>query len=126
VPRPRDRLNPARTDRDLRRILELIIDVRRKWEEAVDVGVYSLRRDGGKGSLDRASLAQSNPTEAAAVNPMQRQVRGAAKRAAQLIQEAGDKLEEASHVLHSGMLRTDPEVLAEYLEKRNAALDRTK
>ena len=116
-----DRLNPARTDKDIRRILELTIDVRRKWEEAVDVGVYAPRVESngrGKGFHDL------HPTESAAMAPTARQARGAARRAAVLIAEAKDRLDEAAQTLHAGLLRTDPEVLFDYLQKRAAALDK--
>jgi hypothetical protein len=113
-----DRLNPERTDRDVRRILELTVEVRRLWEQAVDGGVYAPRTESngrGKGFSDM------RPTESAASSLTQRQLRGTAKHAANKIAQARVELQEAANVLHNGLLRTDPEVLAEYLEKRAAA-----
>src|SRR4029453_6400740 len=38
--RPKDRLNPARMDKDILRILELVVEIRHVWEQAVDGGAY--------------------------------------------------------------------------------------
>jgi hypothetical protein len=116
--KPKDKLNPERTDKDVHRIIVLVVEVRRLWEQAVDGGVYppSTETNGrGKG------FADVNPTETAARSLTQVQLRGSAKYAAVLINEAAAKLEDASRVLHNGLLRTDPEVLEEFLEKRRAA-----
>lgn len=113
-----DRLNPERTDKDVLRILELLVEVRRLWEQAVDGGVYSPRQETngrGKGFHD------SDPTHTAVATPTQRQLRSSARYAAVLIGECRERLEDAARVLHNGLLRTDPEVLAEHLEKRRAA-----
>lgn len=113
-----DRLNPEHTDKDVRRIVELVIEVRRLWEQAVDGGVYSPRGEtNGRGK----GFEDSDPTHSAVTRPTQRQLRGSARYAAVLISEAKERLEDAARVLHNGLLRTDPEVLAEHLEKRRAA-----
>ena len=114
----KDRLNPERTDQDVRRILELVVEVRRIWEQAVDGGVYSPRLESngrGKGFDD------SDPTHSAVARPTQRQLRGTARYAATLIADSRANLEDAARVLHNGLFRTDPEVYAEHLEKRRAA-----
>lgn len=113
-----DRLNPERTDKDVLRILELLVEVRRLWEQAVDGGVYPPRGEtNGRGT----GFHDLKPTETAASALTQRQLRGSARYAAVLISECRERLEDAARVLHNGLLRTDPEVLAEHLEKRQAA-----
>src|SRR4030095_2678440 len=115
--RPKDRLNPARTDKEILRILELLVEVRRLWEQAVDGGVYSPRTETngrGKGFHD------SDPTHSAVDRPTQRQLRRSAVRASELILDARERLEDASRVLHNGLLLTDPEVLLAPLERRRA------
>ncbi len=114
-----DRLNPERTDKDVRRILELVVEVRQVWEEAVDGGIYPPRTESnarGKG------FDEMDPTHAAVSRPTQQQLRRTARRAATLIHDARESLEDAATVLHNGLLRTDPEVLAKFLEKRQAAV----
>jgi hypothetical protein len=117
--RPKDRLTPRQVDADVYRILELVVEVRRAWEEAVDAGSYAPRTETngrGKGFTD------SDPTHSAVDRPTQKQLRGAARRAASLIGDSRERLEDAAAILHRGMLRTDPEVLEEYLEKHRAAI----
>jgi hypothetical protein len=115
---PRDRLNPRQVDEDVSRILELVVEVRRAWEEAVDAGSYAPRAEtNGRGT----GFDDSDPTHSAVDRPTQKQLRGAARRAASLIGDSRERLEDAAAVLHRGMLRTDPEVLARFLEKRRAA-----
>jgi hypothetical protein len=114
-----DRLNPEQMDRDVLRILELVVEVRHVWEQAVDGGVYSPRLESngrGKGFQD------SDPTHSAVTRPTQWQLRGSARRAAVLISEAKDRLEDAAWVLHNGMLRTDPDEWIQHREKRAAAI----
>lgn len=115
-----DRLNPARTDADLKRILELIVLVRRAWEEAADIGVYT--SPGELLTLGRG-FSDSRPTENMATAPTRRQARQAAKQAAGYVGAARDALEDAADALHLGVLRSDPDVLFEYVTKRAAALD---
>lgn len=113
-----DRLNPERTDRQFHRILELVIEVRRVWEQAVDGGSYAPRAESnGRGT----GFSDMNPTYSAAMSPTQRQLRSKARHAAVLVEKAMEDLEEAASVLHSGLFRTDPEVLARDVEKRRAA-----
>src|SRR4029077_14594820 len=93
-------------------------EVRVVWEEAVDGGVYPPKVDSnGRGQ----GFTALKPTETAASSPTQRQLRHAAKRAAVLIGQSRQNLEDAARVLHNGLIRTDPEVLAEYLQKHQAA-----
>lgn len=113
-----DRLNPERTDRQFHRILELVIEVRTVWEQAVDGGSYTPRTESngrGKGFDD------VDPTYSTAMSPTQRQLRSKARHASLLIEKSMEDLEEAASVLHSGLFRTDPEVLARDVEKRQAA-----
>jgi hypothetical protein len=117
--RPKDRLNPRWVDEDVYRILELVVEVRRAWEEAVDAGSYAPRTEtNGRGT----GFVDSDPTHSAVDRPTQKQLRGAARRAASLIGDSRERLEDAAATLHRGMLRTDPEVLAQYLEKHRAAI----
>lgn len=116
--KPRDRLNPKRTDEDVRRILVLVVEVREVWGDAVDGGVYPPKTESnsrGRGFTD------TDPTHSAVTRPTQRQLRGSARYAARLIAEARAKLEDAANVLHNGLLRTDPEVYERDLEKKRAA-----
>lgn len=114
-----DRLNRARTEKDVKRVARLIIEVRLAWDEAVDAGVWAPRREtGGRGT----GFADSHPVESAVSSPTRKQLRVAAAEAAGRIAEARAALQEASDILHSAMLRSDPDVLAEFLEKRGAAL----
>lgn len=116
--RPTDRLTPEQFDRNVVRVLELLVEVRRLWEQAVDGGVYTdrLETNGrGKGFHD------SDPTYSAARAPTKIQLRGSARYAAILMAECRERLEDAARVLHNGLLRTDPEVLEDFLEKRRAA-----
>ena len=118
---PKDRLNPKHTHAEVQQILVLVVEVRRAWDDAVDGGVYSPATEtGGRGT----GFADSDPTHSTATRPTQRQMRGAARRAASLISDARERLEDAAAVLHNSLLRTDPEVLAEYLEKHRAATQR--
>ena len=117
--KPRDRLNPAQTDRDMLRILELLVDVRRGWEQAVDGGVYPLRT--AVGESRHTGFDDHDPTHSAATRPTQYELRKSARRAAVLVAEARDRLEDAAWVLHNGMLRTDPEEWIQNREKRQAA-----
>jgi hypothetical protein len=56
--------------------------------------------------------------------PTQRQLRDTAREATVLVGEALAHLELAGDVLHRGLFRSDPEVLARFLEKRRAATQR--
>lgn len=116
--KPKDRLSPARTDKDMHQIVVLVVEVRNLWHDSVDGGVYSPRTGQGRPS----SFEDTDPTHSAATSPTQRQLRAAAKRASTLIAEAKARLEDAERILQNGLLRTDPEVLSEYLEKHQAAV----
>jgi len=116
--KPKDKLNPERMDRNCHRLLILVVEVRQVWEQAVDGGTYSPRTEtNGRGK----GFEDTDPTYSAAMAPTQRQLRAKAKRAAALVEKAVADLEEAASMLHSGLFRTDPEVLARDVEKRNAA-----
>ena len=116
--KPKDRLNPARTEKEMRRIVVLIAEITPAWVHAVEGGAYQIRREtNGRGT----GFHDSDPTHSAAQNPMQRQLRASARQAATDIAKAAQMLEDAAQTLHNGLMRTDPEVWAEYLEKRRAA-----
>src|SRR5262245_9120219 len=114
-----DRLNRRATEKDIDHILRMILEIRPLWDDAVEGGVWSPRTDG----MGRPST-RPHPTEAAVFSPTRRQLREAAKEAASLIGEARQHLEIAAEVLHRGLLRQDPEVLSQFLEKRGAATQR--
>ena len=119
--RPKDRLNPARMDKDILRILDLIVEIRHVWEQAVDGGAYP----GRTGSNGRGTgFTDLKPVESAVFAPTQRQLRDTAREATVLVGEALAHLELAGDVLHRGLFRSDPEVLARFLEKRRAATQR--
>lgn len=115
-----DRLNPARVEKDMVGILELVIEVRRSFEEALDLSAYGSR---GEQLVLGRGFSDSNPTEAAATAPTRRQARRAAARAATLVDQARQTLQEAADVLFNGVKRTEPEEFAEFIEKRRAVLD---
>jgi hypothetical protein len=116
--RPKDRLNPAQMDRDILRILDLLTDIRHVWEQAVDGGAYPGRTgSGGRGT----GFTDLKPTESAVFAPTQRQLRQAAREATTEVGTAIAHLELAADICHRGLLRTDPEVYARDLEKRQAA-----
>lgn len=113
-----DRLNPERTEKDMHRIIVLIAEITPAWVHAVEGGAYQVRREtNGRGR----GFHDSDPTHSAAMNPMQRQLRASARQAATDIARAAQMLEDAAVILHNGLHRTDPEVFAEYVEKRQAA-----
>jgi hypothetical protein len=119
--RPKDRLNPAQMDRDILRILDLLTDIRHVWEQAVDGGAWP----GRTGSNGRGTgFSDLKPVESAVVAPTQRQLREAAREASIEVGTALDHLELAADICHRGLLRSDPEVLAHFLEKRRAATQR--
>jgi hypothetical protein len=113
-----DRLNPKQVDRDVVRILALVVEVREVWGEAIDAGTWTPRTEtGGRGT----GFTDADPTHSAVDRPTQKQLRYAARRAASLIADSRERLEDAAMVLHRGLLRMDPEVLEQYLEKHRAA-----
>jgi hypothetical protein len=116
--RPKDRLNPARFDKDLTSILEKVVDLRRVWEQVADGGAYP----GRTGSNGRGTgFTDLKPTESAVFAPTQRQLREAARKASTEVGTALDHLSAAADILHRSLFRSDPEVLARFLEKRRAA-----
>lgn len=117
--RPKDRLSQARFDEDVLHILDALVEVRHLFAEAVDGGSWSSRTD--VGGSRHTGFEDNDPTYSAATRPTQKQLRGSARHAATLVVEARDRLEMAVDALHRGMLRTDPEVLSQFLEKRQAA-----
>ena len=117
--KPKDRLNPAKTDEDVRRILMLVVEVREVWGQAVDGGVYPPRTE--IGGTRHTGFDDTDPTHSAATRPTQKQLRGAARHAAGLIGEARERLEYAAQVLGASMLRTDPDEWIQYVEKHRAA-----
>jgi hypothetical protein len=116
-----DRLNPARTEADLQRIVAMVVELRHAWPDVVDGGKYPPRTESngrGKGFED------IDPTYTAVTSGSQIGLRRAARQASRRIAEARERLEDAATTLHSALLRTDPEVMAEFVEKRSAVLDR--
>lgn len=118
--RPKDRLDQAQFDKDILEILDLLVEVRHLWQDAVDGGAYPQKTGSGRPS----SFEDTDPTYSAATRPAQRQLRGSARYAAGVIAEVKVRLEDAADALHRGMFRTDPEVLRRDLEKRAAATQR--
>ena len=116
--KPQDRLNPKQTEKHLHRIIELTVEVRHAFIDAVEGGVYPIRQEtNGRGK----GFEESDPTHTAATRPTQRQLRGTARYAAGEIARAVQALEEAAWMLHRGLLLTDPQVLEWEGEKRRAA-----
>lgn len=115
----RDLLNAERTGQQLTRIVILSNEVGLLWLEAVEHGSASGRSDvGGRGT----GFHDLNPTLSAVMSPTQRQLRSKARRAAVLVEQAMQRMEEAEATLKDGFLLTDEEVLTRFLEKRKAAL----
>ena len=113
-----DRLSPRSFDKETRRVLELIVEIRTVWEQVVDGGVYSPRGDGnGRGT----GFTDLRPTESAVFSPTRSQLRAAAREAGGELSTAREHLELAVDILHRALFRSDPEVLARFLEKRQAA-----
>jgi hypothetical protein len=108
-------------DKDLHRIMELVVEIRRNWEHAVEGGVYSPRTETngrGKGFHD------SDPTHSAVDRPTQRQLRDAAREALVVTEEAVERLDLAAEILARAIRRSDPVEYQEFLEKRLAATQR--
>ena len=67
--KPKDRLNRARTEADLRAILVMVAEVRHAWDDAVEGGVYQAKGEtNGRGK----GFEDSDPTHTAATAPTQR------------------------------------------------------
>lgn len=114
----KDSLNPERTDRNVAAILELVIEVRVAWEQAVDGGTWPPRSgEIGPGS----TILSSRPTEAAVSSPTRSQLRAAARQASERIAESRAALEDAAYVLSRAFRLTDPQEFQEFLERRAAA-----
>jgi hypothetical protein len=116
--RPKDRLNRKATERDFQQILRVVVEVHQAWSDAVDGGVWAPVKESGRPSTH----AVTDPTYHAVVSPTRRQLREAAKQASESIADARAYLEMAADILHRAQARQDPEVLAQFLEVRNAAI----
>ena len=115
--RPKDRLNRKATERDFRQIFHLAAELWGVWADAVDGGVWPPVKESGRPSTH----AVTDPTYHAVVSPTRRQLREAAKQAAEAVADARAYLEMAADILHRAQARQDPEVLAQFLEVRQAA-----
>jgi hypothetical protein len=119
VPSSNGHRSPARS---LDRIAELAQTLASLLEDAADAGA---RKSGGMEFVGRGrGFADRDPTGTAALDPRRSQIRRAARRAGQLIEEAEATLEEASGVIANGYLRLDPQEWVRAVEKRRAALGR--
>ena len=116
--KPKDRLNRARTEADLRAILVMVAEVRHAFDDAVEGGAYQAK---GETNVRGKGFEESDPTHSAATNPIRRDLRGTAIHAAYLIAEARQRLEDAGWTLSNGLLRSDPEEWIHAQEKRRAA-----
>jgi hypothetical protein len=104
------------------RIAELAQTLAPLLEGAADAGA---RRSGSMEFVGRGrGFTDADPTGTAALDPRRSQIRRAAHRATQLIEEAEATLEEASDVIANGYLRLDPQEWIRAVEKRRAALRR--
>jgi hypothetical protein len=111
-----DQLNRKAFERDFHAILKVAEEVYQGWMDAVDGGVWAPRTDSnGRGN------PLSSPTESAVFSPTRRQMRQAAKQAAEAVADARAYLVMAADILHRAQARQDPEVLARFLEIRQAA-----
>lgn len=116
--RSADRLSVAQLDRDVMRILELVVEVRGAWEQVVEGGVWPPRSgEIGPGS----GILLHRPTEAAVSSPTRSQLRAAAKEAGSLVADARRDLEDAGYVLARAFRLSDPAEYQEFLERRAAA-----
>jgi len=114
-----DRLDPERVGKRLNRLRGLTLDMAVLWMEALEVGTSSPRRESnGRGT----GFHDSDPTHTIVDSATQRQIRAACRRASALVDEAVANMEEARSVITDGFLRTDSEVLSEFLAKRRAAI----
>jgi hypothetical protein len=92
-------------------------------EDATDAGAR--KSSDGLGFVGRGrGFTDTDPTGTAALDPRRSQIRQAARRAGDLIEEAEATLEEASGVIANGYLRRDPQERVRAVEKRRAALCR--
>lgn len=112
-----DRLNPERTGKQLARFEGLVAEVSTLFVEALEAGAYQRRGD----SPFRPPTGETDPTSQAALSPTQRQMRRKAERAAVLIEQAIERLEDAGNTLHQGFLLSDEDAYGRFLEKRLAA-----
>src|SRR5262245_51713490 len=116
-----DRLNRKATEKDFRQIFHLAAELWDVWADAVDGGVWAPKTDnGGRGT----GFHDLKPTESAVFSPTRRQMRDAAKQASAAIADARAYLEMAADILSRAQLRQDPEVLAQFVEIRQAAIQR--
>jgi hypothetical protein len=112
-----DRLNRKAMERDFHQILKLLVEVHEAWFDAVDGGVWAPVKESGRPSTH----AITDPTYQAVESPTRRQLRNAARQAAEAIADSRAYLEMAADMLHRAQKRQDPEVLAQFLEVRQAA-----
>jgi hypothetical protein len=104
------------------RIAELAQTLAPLLEDAADAGA---RKSSGMEFVGRGKgFSDADPTGTAALDPRRSQIRRAARRAGELIEEAELTLEEASGVIANGYLRLDPQEWIRAVEKRRAALGR--
>jgi hypothetical protein len=115
-----DRLNRKAMERDFHQILKLLVEVHEAWFDAVDGGVWAPVKETGRPSTH----AVTDPTYEAVMSPTRGQLRQAAKEAAEAVADARAYLEMAADMLHRAQKRQDPEVLAQFLEVRQAAIQR--
>jgi len=115
-----DRLNRKATERDFKQILVLIVEVSQAYDDAVDGGVWAPSKENGRPSTHSVT----DPTYSAVISPTRRQLRDAAKQAGEAVADARAYLEMAADMLHRAQARQDPEVLAQFLEVRQAATQR--
>jgi len=117
---PPDRLNRKTTERNFQHILKLIVEVHEAFDDALDGGVWAPVKENGRPSTH----AITDPTYQAVESPTRRQLRNAARQAAEAIADSRAYLEMAADILHRAQARQDPEVLAQFIEVRQAATQR--
>jgi len=115
-----DRLNRKAIERDFHQILKILVEVHEAWFDAVDGGVWAPVKENGRPSTHSVT----DPTYEAMMSPTRGQLREAAKQAAEAVADARAYLQMAADILHRAQKRQDPEVLAQFLEVRQAATQR--
>jgi hypothetical protein len=90
-------------------------------DDAFDAGARASRMACSSSVAVTASPTRTRPAREA-LDPRRSQLRRAARRAAPLIEQAEETLEEGSNVIANGYLRLDREEWVRAIEKRRAAL----